>query len=56
MSVLSPIWAKLPPLVRAGKVEVVLALNLNELGHSVALSASAACHARRHPDRSEPGH
>ena len=36
MSVLSPIWTNSPPLVRAGKVEVVLALNLNELGHSVS--------------------
>ena len=35
-SVLSPIWTNSPPLVRAGKVEVVLALNLNELGHSVS--------------------
>ena len=33
-SVLSPIWTNSPPLVRAG--EVVLALNLNELGHSVS--------------------
>jgi hypothetical protein len=27
---------ELTPLVRAGKVEAVLALNLNELGHSVS--------------------